>query len=457
MKKLKKLMLISIIIVILIIIIISILLFVIKKDNNNIDPNEVNEFDNSLQESGLYNFDTTIQPVKVRNNFYSVKSCVEKFYLTYSNLFNDQEENNYLLEGEALEFAEQEKAQYVESIYNMLDEEYIKYAGITLENILVKLPEVNTNNIEIEKMYVSQQTSDTDIYFVYGNFRDEKTFESREFSLIVKLDRLNKTFKILMQDYLQEKSPEVTIGIVPSITMEDEIENNGDNIFEYKIISDEMYAIDLFNYYQKNVLYNKPRAYDLLNDDYKTKKFASEDEFETYIEKNLTKFATSKIEKYQRTTNEDYTQYVCIDQNGRYYIFRENNVMDYTVILDTYTIDLPEFIEEYEKASDENKVLMNIQKFFDAIEDEDYKYAYNKLDETFKTNNFPTLEEFENYVKTNFFKQNTLSSGNAEKQGNVYIYNVTISDALGENKQSKTTSFVMQLKEGTDFVMSFGT
>lgn len=456
MKNLRKLIWISIVIIILIIIIISVLLFMITRNNNGVDTSEIDEFDNTLQDSGLYNFNKTIQPVKVRNNFYAVKSCVEKFYFTYSKLFNNQENNNYLIEGEALNFVEQEMSQNAQSIYNMLDDEYIQYTGITLENIITELPEINTNSIEIEKMYVSQQTRNTDVYFVYGNFRDEKTFENIEFSLIVKLDRLNKTFKILMQDYLEEKCPEIVIGSESPIAIGEEIENVGDNIFESQIISDERYATDLFNYYQKNILYNRSRAYELLNSEYKTQKFNSEDAFENYIQENLTKFAIAKIEKYEKTTNDDYTQYVCMDQNGRYYIFRENNIMDYTVILDTYTIDLPEFVEEYENASDEDKVLMNIQRFFDAIEDKDYDYAYDKLDETFKANNFATLESFEKYVRENFFEENTLSAGKAEKQGDVYLYNVTIDDGTGKSSNSKTTSFVMRLGEETDFVMSFG-
>lgn len=51
--------------------------------------------------------------------------------------------------------------------------------------------------------------------------------------------------------------------------------------------------------------------------------------------------------------------------------------MNFTVILDTYTIDLPEFTEKYTKASDEEKVLLNIQKGFTAINDKDYRYVYN--------------------------------------------------------------------------------
>ena len=39
--------------------------------------------------------------------------------------------------------------------------------------------------------------------------------------------------------------------------------------------------------------------------------------------------------------------------------------------LDTYTIDLPEFVSKYNISSNEDKVLMNIQKVFDSINDKD--------------------------------------------------------------------------------------
>ena len=37
--------------------------------------------------------------------------------------------------------------------------------------------------------------------------------------------------------------------------------------------------------------------------------------------------------------------------------------MKYTVILDTYTIDLPEYIEKYNKANDQQKTAYCINKF----------------------------------------------------------------------------------------------
>lgn len=197
--------------------------------------------------------------------------------------------------------------------------------------------------------------------------------------------------------------------------------------------------------------------YELLDKGYKQAKFGSLEKFKQYITTNKTEIIGINPQQYQVTDGEDNTkQYVIIDQNEHYYIVREKGVLDYSILLDTYTIDLPEFTEKYNNSTDEQKVLLNIQKFFEAINGQDYQYAYNKLDETYRNNNFKTLAEFQAYAQKNFFAQNKLAAGKAEKQGNLYLYDITISDVSGKDKSTKTKKFVMQLKEGTDFVMSFG-
>ena len=161
-----------------------------------------------------------------------------------------------------------------------------------------------------------------------------------------------------------------------------------------------------------------------------------------------------KLSKYQKEVMDDYTQYICLDRAGHYYIFRETSPMQYTVILDTYTIDLPEFVEQYNSSSEDKKVQFNIQKFFDAINDGDYSYAYSKLDQTYKNNNFPTQTDFENYMKTNFYAQNKLGYTSYEKNGDLYIYKMVITN--GENSsQTIEKQFVVKLLDGTNFVMSF--
>ena len=195
-------------------------------------------------------------------------------------------------------------------------------------------------------------------------------------------------------------------------------------------------------------------AYEYLDDSYKEKKFGNVDNFINYINKNKKQLVQLRLNQYSYNDYNDYIQLICVDQNGHYYIFNEEYPMNYIVILDTYTIDLPEFVEQYSSSSEDRKVQFNIQKFFDAINDGDYKYAYSKLDQTYKNNNFPTQTDFENYMKTNFYAQNKLGYTSYEKNGDLYIYKMVITN--GENSsQTIEKQFVVKLLDGTNFVMSF--
>lgn len=401
-----------------------------------------------------YNLTEELSEVNIRNNFYTVKTCIEKFYNTYAEIYS-QMDGNFTFEGEALESIKNEQKNNITAVYNMLDEEYIKYNGITRENLETKLPQISQMDVEIDKMYVSEKTQNIYIYLVYGNLLDTKTAQNQTFEMIVKMDMLNKTFKVYLSDYVQEKYANIKIGDKIKISAEKVIQSNNDNIYQYKVISDEEHITNIFNSYKKDLLYNKSRAYKLLNTEYSNKRFRTQQDFNSYINDNLQKLATMTLSKYQKKVENGKNKYICIDQRGNYYIIKEENLR-YTVILDTYTIDLPEFTEKYESAKDEEKVLLNIQKCFEAINNKDYNYVYNKLDQTFKNNNFKTLADFEKYMKDNTFNSNTVSSSNGKVQGNTYMYDITIKDSSGKDTNTIKKTFVMQLKEGTDFVMSFG-
>ena len=142
-----------------------------------------------------------------------------------------------------------------------------------------------------------------------------------------------------------------------------------------------------------------------------------------------------------------------MDQNNNYYIFNEKNIMDYTLILDTYTIDLPEFIDKYNNATEEDKAKMNLEKIQEAINNKDYRYVYRKLNETFRNNNFQNIEMFENYMNTNFFDNNKMTYTNLEKQGDAWLFESKIKNANGI--EEKGINVVIKINEGTDFEMSF--
>lgn len=436
MSKLEKIIFIlAIIIVLIILVIMGIIYFNRGEVVYNID--EVGNDDTTEE------IDSTIQYVTTRNDYYAVETCVNKFYIYYMSLFDSEEAD--------IDDEEENK----EYLYNMLDKDYINFKNITLNNIETKLEEIKQSDVNVNKMYVSQKSQNIYLYLVQGRIREKSSEEIKDFEVLIKIDTLNKTFSVYLEDYIQQNLSDIKLGQEINMQVSDSVENKKINIYDYEIINDEAYVQDLFAKFKKEILYDRQLVYNNLNEEYREKRFGDFSTFETYAKNNVRNNIIMKLSKYQKTKYEDYTEYVCIDQNGNYYIFNENSVMNYNVILDTYTVDLPEYIKKYDSATDQVKVGMNIERAITAIEAKDYKYVYNKLDETFKNNYFNTIEKFSTFINNNFYEENTIEYLEFKNLGGIYTYSLNIMDSDDLEKVNKIT-FIMKLEENRDFTMSFG-
>ena len=131
--------------------------------------------------------------------------------------------------------------------------------------------------------------------------------------------------------------------------------------------------------------------------------------------------------------------------------------MNFTVKFDNYTIPTEKFTTTYKDATDEQKIQMNVNKFVQMINRQDYRTSYALIDDGFKSNYFKTNEEFEEFVKSKFFLYSSVSFKSIESKGNnTYVVNVEISDIKEESSENKEISIIMQLKEDMNFVMAFG-
>lgn len=138
-------------------------------------------------------------------------------------------------------------------------------------------------------------------------------------------------------------------------------------------------------------------------------------------------------------------------QTGDYYIFKQTGVMEFSLILDTYTIDLPEYIEKYNKSQDEQKVAFCIDKFMKNVNDENYTLAYSMLSNGFKNNYFKTQNEFENYAKQ-YLLGKSITFEEIKNEADIYIYKVKLTKN-GQPAQSK--NFNVKLGSRTNFELSF--
>ena len=181
----------------------------------------------------------------------------------------------------------------------------------------------------------------------------------------------NTAFSILPIDKAAyEQYAASTLGTVQT----KEIPQNKYNKINLTILSEAELVEKYFKNYIKNAIYYPEEAYKSLDAEYRDKRFGSFDEYKKYIELNYSKLISmdvNSIKKYENFNNEEeysqyifnlelkgldkylinnynnYTQYTCIDDYGNYYIFKAAATMRYTLILDTYTLDLPEFLAKY--------------------------------------------------------------------------------------------------------------
>lgn len=457
MNKLKKIIVFIFIITSILIVGILLILKNNKNTNENIIVDDVGEPEGIEEDEDNTNI---VKELDNRMDYFIVKNVFENTlnYINYLDYDLSQGKLEFTSESEEKQFLSKYKNEGINMLKNVMPKEYINSFGMDDNNIYNNLVKYANKDIMISNVYDTNSNSNIKIFFVYATVLDT----NEDFNIIVLIDYNNSTFNILLENYIEkekiDKSKIVGMSFklgLNEITQKDSIESNEYNTYEIPSVSNEMYAQELIENYKHYLLDFTQKAYDLLDDEYKAKKFNGIDKFKNYINNKNSNIEDMELSKYKVNTYNDYTEYICIDQFGNYIIFKENAVMNYSVVLDTYTIDLPEVVEKYNNSNEKEKVGMNITKIVDALNDKDYEYVYSKLNDTFKKNNFDQLAVFENYIKVNLFNKNKVESGEFSVEGSTYVYKLSIKNSDEDSDETKDMTVVMKLLEGTDFVMSF--
>lgn len=288
-------------------------------------------------------------------------------------------------------------------------------------------------------------------FAVYGEITDKDSGNIEDIYLIFRVDTENNTYLIENLDEEYNSIDEINLE-----TDLQEISNNGNNDFEYTTVNSENICRIYLENFTSLELNNPQEAYELIDTEYREKRFPTFEEYQEYIEQNKEIIQTGVLYQYSVDYKEDYTEYVLVDNFNNTYMLDETSIMNYTIKLDNYTIKVDSYEEEYNKLSDENKVQSNVYIFLQMINTKDYKHAYELLDNTFKNNNFDTVEKFENYIKQNFFSYNLNSTDvDIQKEANYYIYTSILRNNSGSAAETKKLTVIMELLEETNFVMSF--
>lgn len=434
-------------ILVIMIIIVSILLILRRsKVSEEIQKNE------EIQLNQVFESENKIQKINTKAEYFNVKMCIEKYKSYSRDLFYATQDDN---------------TEYMQNIRNQLPgiipDFVIQKLNLTNDNIYDEIG-ISNKYIRIDNIYTSTQTmareeyiEDTNIcaYIVDGNFIDWDTYQKEKFKIIIVMDMNNSTFFIIPQKYIEQENLDLEENSQITIYNKDIIEQNDYNSFVYSKETEEDMCEEYLNRFRLNLTYDLEYAYKCLNNEYKSIRFGSYDKFREYINKNMEQLDQIKLSEYTVGYYENYIEYVCKDQYQNLYIFDESSPMDFSLKLDTYTITTDKFKNAYKNSSDINKVQMNVDKFLQMINRQDYKTSYNCISEGFKNNYFNTQDEFEQFIKQRFFLYSKIKYTNIVQEGSVYICDIEISDFTEESSDVRNMRIVIKLNEETNFEMSF--
>ena len=441
----KEKLLIICIIVLLVMTLMTIRILVWIKDKNKSDLNN----NITVGETGstfLEGYANTQNRIISRNAYFDINSCM-KVYLDNLNTessiyFSRNSDGNFVKN-----ISENEIKQ---KIMNMLSENYITSNNITIENLYNVVKTYKEQTIYVPLEANSIQDGDIKSFLVHGLVENLEFKKADEIFAVLNVDPINLVFSVEPIYGTYSSISEISIK-----ELDNKINVSNNNKYTMKSTNYEDVATEYMNLYKRLSLGDSEKMYNIMDENYKNLRFGNKENFEVYIQSNAQKIYGTRLEKFQVTSGNGVTQYICMDQYGKYYIFRETSPNKYTVILDQHTIDLPEFVEKYSKASNENKVAMNTEKIKDALNTKDYKYVYDKLDNTFKQNNFAEESSFEQFINNNLFEINKFEYTNIEERSGIYIFTLNVSDYTEKDTKVVKLNIIMQLGEGTDFVISF--
>lgn len=434
MKKLKF----TIIVVLISIIMLVGTIIIIKKVNNNYDKV------NTIRTNDINIDNLLIEEVKDSQQFYNIRSIILS-YISNVNSENSQD------------------------VLKQLAPDYIKEFNINKDNVISKENSIineksyedeNIISIDIEKMYSIDMYNNITCYLVKGKTIDNIEKKENDFKIVIYTDRNNKTYYIFPSRYIDKHQlSENQADVKKYDTKIQEISNSGVNVYTDIKVNDSKVILDYIAKYKREVIYNIEDSYNLIDETYRNLKFGNLEVYKQYVEEHMLSIQNMSVSQYKKIEEDDDTRYILRYQNNdQYFMIKEKSIMNFKIYLDTYTVDTPEFIKKYNEATDQVKQGMNIEKFLNSLNDKDYKYAYKVLDKTFKQNNFPTQDEFEKYIKKNLFDYNFIKYNNYTTNNGLGVYYVTISntDNSEDDILTRNLTIIMKLKEGTDFVMSFG-
>ncbi len=421
----KKLKIIIIISIIAIIVIVGTILFLKIREGDVPEIAEIEEISHAGEE------EENSDMVKDATKFFTVASCISQ----YLDIIN---------ENSSIYYGYNENNEYTK----IMDPQENIQEILTNPDKKVELLEEKVKFIPLQMRMIANEN--TEKYLVYGMIQNLDNEYKGDIYTYVTLCPENATFSI---DPIEEE-----IKDIKKINFTNEgqiIEEKVSNLYEEVEVDNEYLCKQYFDIYKSLSLAKPEKAYELLEEEYKKQRFGNLETYQKYISDNREELEGLRLTQYLVNDNEEYMQYVCKNQYDNLVIFDETALMNVKIKLDTYTIPTDKFKTTYNSTNNQKRVMMNIDKWVQMLNNRDYKVAYEVLNETFRNNTFGSEEKFEAYMKENYPDHYKIEFSTYSDEDATHVYKIKLKDVIEEKEEEKELEIIMRLEEGIDFVMSF--
>ena len=360
-----------------------------------------------------------------------------------------------------------------EAEISLLDENYINSQGINESNIFYRIESFDAGEEYVTKEVYTNEDSFFNQYFVKGSIRQTNVYN------VIYIDSSNNTFSIypINENYYNQM---IQLEEIDGFSRRKIDKNNYNNV-NFKAITEDYIVKEYVTEFIDAALNDTEKAYSMLNEDYREENMESINDFKAYLfdktdqfnrlntrrRKKPEEFSTEEeLAQYNEqfrnvaiirsSSNEtvNYKEYSCEDNFGNEYVFIETSPFEFTVEIYDDIIKKDIYKEKFEELSDTQKIKATVNRINQLADKEEYYYLYNKLNSTFRTNNFRNYNQFVNYMSGNLPQNSEFDVVSVTNRGEYYVVETKIINEEDE-EDIKNITLVILISDGIDFEFSF--
>ena len=330
-----------------------------------------------------------------------------------------------------------EVKQCISIYYNLL----IKEKNLMIIDSNVK-KEIDIGNINIlsydvipdfciNKIYCQKIDEKQKMYLIYYRVQISNN-EYMKTGIMVRVNLKDQVFSVFPYEYLEKKNY-IDLNAYDVLSTEgmDEIKKNQINKYNEESKIDDVTCIrELFDRYKFDLRYDNENLYKTISKSYRKDKMKSFYDLEEYVSKNRNDLYNENLKEYKVTKHTNYTEFLGYTDKERNILFNVNNIMNYTIELDNYSVITQERQESYDILLPSAKAKYCVNRVVEAINNKDYDFVYNRLNPVLKNNYYKNKSDFIKFINSNFFDNNSYEIGDdyLTITPNVYQFDVKIKD-----------------------------